>query len=50
MEAVKQDGSALRYVSEELRADREVVMEAVKQNRWALQHASAELRGEMEQT
>lgn len=30
LEAVKKDGSALRYASEELKNDREIVLEAVK--------------------
>eukprot|EP00972_Heterocapsa_arctica_P094528 13940181-Heterocapsa_arctica.AAC.1 len=41
MEAVKQNGSALRFASEELRRNREVVMEA-------LEFASEELRRERE--
>ena len=44
MEAVKQNGCVLRYVSDELKGDREIVMEAVKQNGFALEYASAELR------
>eukprot|EP00972_Heterocapsa_arctica_P008762 1286173-Heterocapsa_arctica.AAC.1 len=36
LEAVKQDGFALQFVSEEQKCDREVVMEAVKQNGGAL--------------
>ena len=32
MEAVKQNGNALRYASEDLMRDSEIVMEAVKQN------------------
>ena len=42
--AVKENGSALEYASEELRADREVVLAAVQQNGWAHQYASEELR------
>jgi hypothetical protein len=48
MEAVKQNGWALEYASEELKRDREVVMEAVKQEGTALQYASEELRGDRE--
>ena len=47
LEAVKQDGDALQYASEELRADREVVMEAVKQNAYALFYASEELQDDL---
>ena len=32
MEAVRQNGRALRFASEELKPNREVVMEAVRQN------------------
>ena len=46
MEAVKQDGRALEYATEDLKNDREIVMEAVKQNGYALYHASAELKGD----
>ena len=48
LEAVKQDGRALEYASEELRGDKEVVMEAVKQYGRALEYASEELRGDKE--
>ena len=48
LEAVKQDGYALRFASEELRGDRDVVMEAVKQNGDALQYASQELQRDTE--
>ena len=50
LEAVKQDGRALEYASEELRGDREVVLEAVKQDEFGstLQYASPELRGDLQ--
>ena len=44
IEAVRQNGNALQYASQELTRDREVVMEAVRQNGWALQFASEELK------
>ncbi|MDQ1326076.1 MAG: hypothetical protein QG564_1201, partial [Campylobacterota bacterium] len=43
LKAVKENGRALKYVSEELRGDREIVLEAVKNNADALQYASDEL-------
>ena len=36
LEAVKEDGLALDYASEDLKADREIVLAAVKQNGLAL--------------
>ena len=48
MEAVKQDGLALRYASEQLKNDREFVMEEVKQNWWALYYASKQLKNDRE--
>eukprot|EP00972_Heterocapsa_arctica_P010646 1562545-Heterocapsa_arctica.AAC.1 len=48
LEAVKQDGLALRFASAELKGDREVVMEAVKQSGLALRFASQELMGDRE--
>ena len=48
LEAVKQDGNALKFASDELKGDRVVVMEAVKQNGWALEYAAEELRGDRE--
>ena len=47
LEAVKQEGFALRFASDELRGDREVVLEAVKQDGDALEFASEELRFEI---
>ncbi|MDQ1337790.1 MAG: hypothetical protein QG617_757 [Campylobacterota bacterium] len=48
LKAVKENGRALKYVSEELRGDREIVLEAVKNNADALQYASDELRSDRE--
>ena len=45
--AVKQDGYALQFASEALRADRGVVLAAVRQDGFAL-HASKVLRGDPE--
>ena len=42
--AVAQKGYGLCYASDELKADREVVLAAVRQNPDALQHASAAVR------
>ena len=46
--AVKQDGWALNYASEELRKDKEVVLEAVRQWGYALRFASPELKEDEE--
>eukprot|EP00931_Biecheleriopsis_adriatica_P055652 TRINITY_DN32955_c0_g1_i1.p1 TRINITY_DN32955_c0_g1~~TRINITY_DN32955_c0_g1_i1.p1 ORF type:complete len:499 (+),score=96.41 TRINITY_DN32955_c0_g1_i1:195-1499(+) len=48
LQAVRQDGLALRLASDELRKDEEVVLEAVKQNGSALKYASHELRSDRE--
>ena len=48
LEAVKQDGRALRWASVELRDDEELVLEAKRQNGGALRWASAELRDDEE--
>jgi histidinol phosphatase-like PHP family hydrolase len=48
MEAVKQNGSALQYASEELRNDREVVLEAVKTDNYAFEDASDALKADRE--
>ena len=48
LEAIKQDGCALRFASAALKDDREIVREAVKQNGCALDYASAELKGDRE--
>ena len=45
MEAVKQDGEALRFTSEVLQRERNIITQAVKQDSHALSHASRELRG-----
>jgi len=45
---VKKDGWALTYASEELRADKDVVLAAVKKDGWALTYASEELRTDRE--
>ena len=44
MNRVKNDGYALKFVSELLRNDKELVMEAVKTNGWALEYASELLK------
>ncbi|MDB4655767.1 DUF4116 domain-containing protein [Flavobacteriales bacterium] len=49
LQAVKNNGEALRYASEELRADKEVVLEAVKNKTYrgsALEFASEELKAD----
>ena len=43
---MKQNGEALRYASEELKADKEVVMAAVQRYGSALEYASEALRGD----
>jgi hypothetical protein len=48
MEAVKQDGRALRYASEELRRDTEFILEVVKQHFYAPRYASEELKRDRE--
>jgi len=45
---VKKTGWALRYASDELRSDREVVMEAVQKRSEALEYASPELQNDPE--
>jgi len=45
---VKQNGEALQYASEELRADREFMLAAVQQRGWALKYASQALRADRE--
>nr|WP_317279415.1 DUF4116 domain-containing protein [uncultured Fusobacterium sp.] len=44
LKAVKEDGLLLKYASETLRNDRELVIEAIKNNDWALEFASDELK------
>lgn len=46
MTAVKQNGEALIFASDELKNDKEVVMAAVKQNGEALKYASRRLKGD----
>ena len=46
MAVVKQEGHALRFASDELKGDRDVVMAAVTQNGDALRSASAELKND----
>jgi len=46
--AVEQDGGALRYASEEIKANKKVVLGAVSQCCWALEYASEELRDDEE--
>ena len=49
LEAVKEDGTKLENASEELRADREVVMAAVRNNgEQSLEFASDNLKGDKE--
>ena len=48
LSAVRQDGLALKFVSDELRNDRELVKLAVKQDGKALAHASYSLRRDPE--
>lgn len=42
--AVKSDGMALQYASEECQAEKDLVMKAVEQNGLALQFAASRLR------
>jgi hypothetical protein len=46
VKAVKQNGDALKYASDELKADRVVVLEAVKQDGSTLHYAAAELKAD----
>ena len=48
MAEVSNNGRALQYASEELKADKEVVMAAVTNDGLALQYASEELRADKE--
>ena len=43
LKAIAQDGTSLKYASEELRKDREFVLKVIETDRWALQFASEEL-------
>ena len=40
--AVKEDGQALKYAAEEMKADREIVLALVKQNARALEQMDAD--------
>ena len=44
--AVKENGEALEYASNELKKDKEVVLAAVKKHGWALDYASKELQND----
>jgi hypothetical protein len=46
LKAVKQDWRALKFASEVLRNDREVVLTAVKQDGYALEYASWKLQND----
>jgi hypothetical protein len=46
--AVKNDGSALQFASDDLKSDREVVLAAVKNNGYALEYASYDLTSDRE--
>ena len=46
MAVVKQRGFALPYVSNDMKADRDVAMAAVMQDGWALKYASVELKND----
>ena len=45
---MNRDGRALKYASEDLKADKKVVLAAVKQYGWALKHASKDLKADPE--
>ena len=44
---MRQNGRALEFASEDLRADRDVVLAAVRQNAYALKYASERLRDDV---
>lgn len=46
--AVSQEGMALEYASEQLQADRRIVMKALSRDGCALQFAAPELRADLE--
>ena len=48
--AVANDGQALQFASEDLRADREVVTTAINEDGWALEHAAEEFRPKLRRT
>ena len=45
--SARQNGRALEFASEDLRADRDVVLAAVRQNAYALKYASERLRDDV---
>ena len=47
-EAVKNSGPALRYASDDLKGNKDVLLEAVKNWGYALRYASEELKGDKE--
>jgi hypothetical protein len=46
--ALQQNGAALQYASDELRAKRAIVLAAVQENGWALQYALEDLKADRE--
>ena len=48
LEAVKNNGGALKFASDTLKADREVVLEAVRSDGYAIQYASDTLKDDRE--
>jgi hypothetical protein len=48
LKAIKQNGIALKFATEELKNDREIVLEAVKNFGWSLEFASESLRNDPE--
>ena len=48
MKAVAQDGHHLRHVSEQMQADKDVVLAAVKRTGTALQFASTDLKSDLD--
>ena len=47
MASVQQEGFSLKYASENIQSDKEVVMAAVKQYGYSLRHASENLRNDV---
>ena len=48
MAAVKQYGDSLQYASDDLKADKEVVITGVTPSRWAFKYASNALKADKE--
>ena len=48
MAAVKHNGRALQFTSEDLKRYREIIMASVKQNGWALKDASEDIQRDRE--